>query len=155
MAALRHLRFAAVYGAAVGIAFLAGAFWLRGGVTDRLGLAIVLFAAGAACAGWGAAWFLARWGTRRPGSARFAAAAIILTVLTVGFDAFFLFLNYSAYFIQWWPTPFTLHWFFNLITTGGGVTFFFIALGLPLLLPLGLPVLFGAAFILSRPPRLS
>ena len=111
---------------------------------------MILFAAGAAAAGLVSSWLTGRWWRTRPRSARFAGAVIVLTFFTCFFDAFFFYLHYISYFSQFWADPFTPWWFASLVFTGGGVTFFFVSIGLPMLLPLGLPVLLAASLLLSR-----
>ena len=147
----RHVGFALLYGAGAGIGSIPGALLLRHDIDRRLGLALILFAAGAASAGLVSSWLMGRWWRSRPRSARFAGAVIVLTFFTCFFDAFFFYLHYISYFSQFWADLFTPLWFASLIFTGGGVTFFFVSIGLPMLLPLGLPVMLAAAYVLSRP----
>ena len=146
------LAFACAYGGAMGVAAVPGALWLRGSVDSRLGLALLFFAAGAFVAGLLAALTLRLWGRRRARSARFAAAIIVLAILTVGFDAFIYYVHTASYFGKWWATPFSFHWFVTVVFTGGGALFYFMTIALPMILPLGLPVLLAGAAILSRPP---
>jgi hypothetical protein len=150
IAAPRAPAFGALYGIAVGLAFIPGALWLRGGIDGRLGLAIGLFTAGAACAGTLSAWFLPSISRRKPFSARFSAALILLMLSTAAFQALLLFLHRAVYAAKWWVEPLTLHWFIALAMNAAGTAFYYVALGLPMLLPAGLPLLFASAALLAR-----
>ena len=145
--------FALLYGACVGLAGIPGALWLHHGINDRLRLALILFAAGAALAGFFAALILSRFAPGRHHAGRFAAAIILLVILSAGFDTAFFYANYITHYVAWWPATFSVHWFFTAIATFAGVGFYYVALGVPMLLPLGLPVLFVAAFLpMARSP---
>lgn len=137
--------FAIVFAAACFLAFLGDA-WLAGRPVDsRLRLAIALFAAGAFMAGF-LAWLIAgRMLAGKVPTARFAGATVLLTLGTPAASAFAFFLQYRLYYAAWHGPPLTLGWVFELIFTGVGAAYLFVVTGLPLFLPLGLPVLFGAA----------
>jgi hypothetical protein len=146
----RAATFAALYGASVGIAGIPGALWLYGGIGSGLRLALILFAIGAAIAGFFAALAIAWWGPRLHPPARFAAAIVLLVVLSAGFDTLLFYGNYISHYVEWWPEAFSAHWFFTAISTFAGVGYYYVALGVPMLLPVGLPVLFVAAYLLSQ-----
>ena len=142
--------FAGAYASVIGLASVPGAIWRRGWIDRDLAVALLLIAAGAAVAGFLTALVFRLRRARRGFSARFAAAIFLLIVLTAGFDALFLYLDYIAYYTQWWPEPFSVHWFFTAATTFVGVFFYYAAVAVPMLLPLGLPAVFGFAFFLAR-----
>ncbi len=145
----RSAGFAVIYGAATGIASVGGALWLRHGIDANLRLALLLFTAGAAIAGFLTPLLISWWGRRWPMPARFAAAIISLILLSAGFHTILLFVDYIGYYVQWWPPAFSLHWAFTILTTFAGVAFFYVAVGIPMLLPLGLPVVFASAYFLA------
>ncbi|MCC6736814.1 MAG: hypothetical protein IT534_11905 [Bauldia sp.] len=101
------------------------------------------------------AWLLGTSGRSRPHSARLAAALLLLTVLTVGFGAFFLFVAHVTQATSVWGRPFSLHWIGSLIVNSGAALIYTIAIALPMIIPLGLPILLAAAVVAARPPRLS
>ncbi len=138
----------------MGAAYTAGAA-LRRGIEPRLAVAIALFAVGAFVAGVAAAWLTGRRGLARRPSARLAASLLVLTVLTVGFGAFFLFVAHAFQATAAWGRPFTLHWVGSMIVNGGASLIYTMAIALPLIIPFGLPVLLGAAIVAARPSRLS
>lgn len=144
------LSFGLLYGACVGLAGVPGALLLYHGINDRLRLALILFALGAALAGFLTALALGRYGPRRHPAGRFAAAIGLLIVLSAGFDTVFFYADYITHYVAWWPATFSAHWFFTALTTFAGVGYYYVALGVPMLLPLGLPILFAAAFLLSQ-----
>ncbi len=148
--------FAALYGLCIGLAGIPGALWRYGAINPRLTLALILFAIGAAFAGCCTFLALARWGAGLSPSARFAAAIVLLIVLSAGFDAVLFYGDYITYYVEWWPAAFSLHWFFVALATFAGVGYYYLMLGAPMLMPIGLPVLLVAALLLSRrepPPR--
>jgi len=138
----------------MGLAYLAGAALWRG-IEPRLAVAIALFAVGAFAAGAATAWLMGRRGLERPLSARLAASLLVLTVLTVGFGAFFLFLGHVTNATRVWGDPFTLHWVGSLIVNAGAALVYTMALALPMIIPLGLPILLAAAGVLAWPAALS
>lgn len=144
--------FALAYGAAIGLASIAGALLLRRGIEADLALALLLFAGGAATGGFLASLAMAGLARRKPRSARLALSLVALILLTTGFQVVFFYGNYMSYYVAWWGDPFTADWFFPLIITFFGAGFYYLALGLPMMLPIGFPVLIGAAFWLSRMP---
>lgn len=146
---LPALTFGTAYGAAVGLGGVIGALWLRHGIEPRLGTALLLFTVGAALAGFLTALVIGRTGMKRR-TARFAAALVLLIILTTVFDAVLLYVEYAGYYVQWWPPLFSVHWFFTATTTFLGVSFYFVALGVPMIVPLGLPLTLLAALLLAR-----
>ena len=136
----------AVFGA-VNFACLVGdAILRRQEITDKLGLAFLLFAAGAALAcllAWPLADMLAR---RRPPSARLAAILVVLMAGTAGFAAFFFFLYTRQYFAANFPAEATVEWLLHFAFTAIGAAYQVGVLGVRYFLPLGLVPLFVAAF---------
>lgn len=147
---IRASAFGLGYGLAAGFAALIGALWQRGVIDQDLWLALLLIAAGAAVAGFLTCLLLAWWGRRRSRPARLAAAIVALVLLTIGFDTLLLYANYISYYAQWWPPAFTTHWFMTALTTLAGVGFYFVTIGVPMLLPLGIPLVIAAAFVLTN-----
>ncbi len=139
-----------LYGACVGLAGVPGALWLHHGINDRLRLALILFAVGAALAGLLTALILSRFSAGRHHAGRFAAAIALLIVLSAGFDTALFYANYITHYVDGWPTAFSAHWFFTAFATFAGVGYYYVALGVPMLLPVGLPVLLVAAYLLSH-----
>ncbi|MCW5715358.1 MAG: hypothetical protein KIT43_12665 [Bauldia sp.] len=101
------------------------------------------------------AWLLPRWTAHRPPSARLAASIAVLSGLTVGFGAFALFVAVAVLQSSRWGAPFSLEWIGSMIVNSGASLVYTIALGLPMLIPLGIPVMFLGAWQLARLPRLS
>ena len=134
----------------MGLASVPGALWLRDAIDPDLALALLLFAGGAVVAGFVTALIVLRFGEPLARPARIALAIALLGVLTGGFDSFFLYLHYIAYYVQWWPDAFTLHWFFTAVSTFLGVSFYFASIGAPMLIPLGLPTVLGFGFLIAR-----
>jgi hypothetical protein len=108
------------------------------------------FAVGAAAAGFIAALIMTALPGRMPWSARYAAALVALMVLTTGAHVVLLFSQYAPYYAQWWPAPFHSWWFDAATSTFAGIGFYYGAIGLPMLLPLGLPALLAFAALLAR-----
>ena len=144
------MRFGTGFGAAIGLAFVPGAFWVRGTIDRDLGLAFLLFGAGAALAGFFTSLLLNRLGATLGRPSRLALAIFSLIVLTAGFDALLLYFNYISHYIQWWPDPFTAHWFLTAISTFLGVSYYYAAIAVPMLIPVGLPVVLGFGFLAAR-----
>jgi len=115
-----------------------------------LGLALLLFGAGAIAAGFLTSLLVNQWGAGLSKASRLALAVLSLVVLTAGFDALFLYFNYISYYVQWWPDPFTSHWFFTAISTFLGVSYYYVTIAVPMLIPVGLPVVFGFGLIAAR-----
>lgn len=134
----------------MGIASLPGALWLRETIGPELGVALLLFAAGATVAGILTVFAIRRFGRSLRFPARIAFAIILLGALTAGFDSFFLYLHYISYYVEWWPDAFSVHWLFTAISTFLGVAFYFTSIGAPMLIPFGLPTMLGFAWAISR-----
>ena len=147
---LRSVRFGIAFGAAIGFASVPGALWIRGTIDSDLGLALLLFGAGAIAAGFLTSLLVNQWGAGLSKASRLALAVLSLVVLTAGFDALFLYFNYISYYVQWWPDPFTSHWFFTAISTFLGVSYYYVTIAVPMLIPVGLPVVFGFGLIAAR-----
>jgi hypothetical protein len=122
----------------------------RGSIEPRLAIALALYTIGAVAAGLVSAWLLVRWGERRPPSARLAAAIAVLSALTVGFGAFLLFVAVAVLRQGKWGAPFSLEWIGSMIVNGGASLVYTVALALPMLLPLGIPVMLVGAWQLAR-----
>lgn len=127
----------------------------RGAIEPRLALALALYTAGAASAGFVAACLMKRWGERRPPSARLAAAMAVLSALTVGLGAFLLFVAVAIRRQSTWGAPLSLEWIASMIVNSGASLIYTVTLALPMLLPLGIPVMFLGAWLLAPLPRLS
>jgi hypothetical protein len=137
---------AAVFGA-VNLACLVGdAILRRQEVTEKLGLAFLLFSAGAALAcllAWPLADMLAR---RRAPSGRLAVILLLLMAGTACFAAFFFFLQTRQYYAPYYPAEATFEWLYHFLITGAGAAYQVGVLGVRYFLPLGLIPLFVAAF---------
>ena len=72
---------------------------------------------------------------------------------TAGITAFFFFLQYRLYYAQWHDQSFSEMWIVQMLFTGATAVYIFAVSGLRMLLPFGLPVLFGAALVFARKPR--
>ena len=142
--------FGGVYGLAVGLAAILGALWFRHSIMPDLALALAFFAVGAAIAGAVSALILNRLPRRIRYGRRLAIAIVSLMVLTTGAHVGLLFAEYASYYAEWWPTAFSGQWFWAALTTFGGVGFYYASIGLPMLLPVGLPALLAFAFVLAR-----
>lgn len=147
---LKSVRFGIAFGAAITFAFVPGALWIRGTIDSDLRLALLLFGAGATVAGFLTSLLVSQWGATLGGASRLALAVFSLVVLTAGFDALFLYFNYISYFVQWWPDPFTTHWFFTAISTFLGVSYYYATIAVPMLIPVGLPVVLGFGLFAAR-----
>jgi hypothetical protein len=148
--ALRSLRFGFGFGAVIGVAAIPGALWSRHAISPELAEALALLAVGAAAAGFLASQFDRLLPDRRRSGRRLAGAIVLLAVLTTACQVLLLFAEYVPYYAQWWPAPFTWSWWEGVFTSVAGVGFNYGAIGLPMLLPLGLPALLAAAVLLAR-----
>ena len=118
----------------------------RQAVTDKLSLAFILFAAGAALAcllAWPLADILTR---QRPPASRLAAILLLLMAGTAGFAAFFFFLQTRQYYAPYYPAEATFEWLFHFLFTAAAAAYQVGVLGVRYFLPLGLIPLFVAAF---------
>lgn len=150
--ALAGLRFAALYALSVAAAIVAGALIL-GGAIEEMWLLIGLFTIGAFGGGLFARLAVSLLGRRMVPTARVALAILALMLFTTACQHVAYFVNYMSYYAAWWPAPFTPDWLRASVSTYAGSGFYFTALGLPLMLPVGLPVLLVAAFLLARRPH--
>lgn len=113
-------------------------------------LATALLALGALAGGfvaWLLAWLLA---TSRPPSARFALMLVLIVAATAGFAGLFHFVQYRSYFATFHFVGGWRPFFFQNLFTAASATFTLVASGLPLLLPLGLPLLLLEAALFTR-----
>jgi hypothetical protein len=111
---------------------------------------VAFFVVGAIVAGFFAALIMAAIPDRLRQSARYAVALVTLVVLTTGAHVVLLFGQYVPYYAQWWPAPFHGWWLQAVTSTFAGVGFYYGAIGLPMLLPLGLPLLLASAAFLTK-----
>jgi len=111
---------------------------------------VAFFALGAMVAGFFATLIMAALPHRLRPSSRYAAALVTLMLLTTGAQVALLFAQYVPYYAQWWPAPFHSWWSNAVLSTVAGVGFYYGAIGLPMLLPLGLPLLFASAAFLTK-----
>lgn len=144
------MAFSLAYGLGIGLAYAVGALWIRHGIDPDLAKALALLTAGAVAAGFMVALANGWTGRFNRFSARMAAAIVLLTVLTAGIGTAFLYLEYIAYYAQWWPPAFTLHWAFTAATTFIGLSFYVASVVTPMFLPLGLPMLLVYAVFLAK-----
>ncbi len=155
---LRHafrpaILFAPCYAAAVAGAVALHLVWREQAVNTRVTAVLILFALGALIAGF-LSWLMAAMvAGNRPVSARFAAMMVLLAVSTAGLTAFLFFLQFRVYYAQWHASELTLLWLYQLAFTGASAVYIFMSSGLRMLLPFGLPVLFGAAYLFARRQR--
>lgn len=91
-----------------------------------------------------------RFGVGRPPSVRFAAFFAATAIMTLVFTGFFFFLPQRAYFAQWHADAFSIDWMFQILFTGLGSAYLFMATGLRPLLPWAGAALFIASFLFSR-----
>ena len=133
------------------LSFAAGWLVLARTVTAHTATALLAIGVAGALAA-GAALVAARMLRRRPWSARFAAAFLVLTVGTCGLASFFI-----AARIAWLSHPLPdlpLHIVLVILAiTGIGALYGFLAIAGFLILPLGLPLIVLFATILARTPR--
>jgi len=141
--------FGLAFGAAVGLAAIPGALVVRHAISPDLALVIVFFALGAAPAGFLAALIAGRLPSRFTRGRRFAAALLSMMLFTTGAHVILLFAEYAAYYAQWWPSD-AGEWLQAAGFTFGATGFYYAVLGLPVLLPFGLPVVLAFAMFLAR-----
>ncbi|WP_244616059.1 hypothetical protein [Rhizobium sp. RU20A] len=109
--------------------------------TGRLPSILTLYFVGGAIA-WIPAQIVARLAAGRARQeTRFAAQFVSLTLFTIGFTALIFALDYRGFYAQWHAPTFTYIWFLQQFYTIGGATYQFAVIGLPLFLPVGLPLL--------------
>ncbi|MGD9738487.1 MAG: hypothetical protein AB7O56_15540 [Bauldia sp.] len=127
-----------------------GALIVRRGIEGDLALALGLFTAGSFVAGIVAGALVRRIGSRLEPRARLAFAVLALMLLTSAAQHIAYFIHYVWYYSGWWGEPLSPGWLEAFVTAYAGSGFYFIALGLPLMLPVGIPVIFAAAIFLAR-----
>ncbi len=140
---------AILWGLAMAAAVLA-ALYLRNRLeTGRLVPILLVYFAGGALA-WMPAGLLAHVATRRARrETRFAAHFLCLTVFTVAVTAFVFALDYRTFYAQWHAPVFTYIWCLQQIFTMAGASYQFLVIGVPLFLPLGLPLLLATSLLLA------
>jgi hypothetical protein len=141
--------FAVAYGAAVGAAAFLGALWLRRGVSEEIAVVIGFFTLGAVIGGLATAVLMRRRLVGAGLGPRLAASVLCLVLATTGTHILLLFAEYAGYYAQWWLSSLGGQ-LKAAASTLAGVGFYYVSIGLPLLLPAGLPVLLASAFWLAR-----
>lgn len=141
--------FAAAFGVAVGAAAFLGALWLRRGVSEEIAVVIGFFTVGAVIGGGASAALMRRRLVGAGLGPRLAASLLCLLLATTGTHVLLLFAEYTGYYAQWWPSSLGGQ-IKAAASTLGGVGFYYVSIGLPLLLPAGFPVLLASAFWLAR-----
>lgn len=84
---------------------------------------------------------------------RYFVAVILLGGSTIAVAGLLFALVYRNFYAQWHGEPFTLLWVLQFVVTMIVALYQFAVLGVPLLLPAGLPVLFLAALAAERLTR--
>ncbi|MGE0501867.1 MAG: hypothetical protein AB7O76_13055 [Rhizobiaceae bacterium] len=88
---------------------------------------------------------------RSPRERRFAAAFVLLAVLTIGLTAALFAVEYRIYYAQWHADFPSMVWGFQLFFTSAAAVYQFAVLGLRLYFPFGFLALFiAAAWIAGR-----
>lgn len=144
---------ALVYGVAIGVSSVPGALLLRRGIEGDLAHALSLFAAGSVAAAFIAVVVVETVGPRLLPSARLALALLLLILLTSGGQHLAFFVDYAANYAAFGDPMLSAGWFRSMASAFAGSGYYYIAIGLPMMLPAGLPVLFAAAFLLMRATR--
>jgi len=147
------LAFAPVYAVLVAGVVALSIVWREIGWTHRALVVLATFAAGGALAGVLAVPVAAFVAGHRPRSARFAAMFVALTGLTACAVLLIFLIDFRLLDADFWsdfPDPF---WLVELAFTVATAAYTLTASGLPLLLPHGLLLLFGAAWWFARRPR--
>lgn len=91
-------------------------------------------------------------GARRP-ETHFAALFLCLTLATIAATAFLFAMQYRLFFERWHGAPWSYGWTLRFIFTSASAVYQFIAMGVRLYLPLGLPMLIGMSLWLATRPR--
>lgn len=97
-----------------------------------------------------AAEFTLRLRRARRSDTRFAAHFLCLTLLTIAATALLFALQYRLFFAQWHGTRFSYGWTLHFLFTTASAVYQFIAIGIRLYLPFGLPMLLGMSLYLAR-----
>jgi hypothetical protein len=109
----------------------------------------VIFALGAALAAPLACWFVAILALDQP-TARFAAALVLLTTVTLAITAFLFGYDFWWYFAQWHGETLSQLWFVQLIFTFASAIYQFLVAGLRLYVPFGVFALIAASAWIAR-----
>lgn len=147
------LVFGLAYGAAITATVMLTLQLREVGMAGRVAEIIRTFAIGGTLGGaiaWAAAAAVAG---HRPATARFAAMLVAATTATAGATAFIYFLKINAHFSEFHEDFATTAWIVQTIFTGASAAFVFAAIGLRMMLPLGLVTLFTAALVFAWRPR--
>jgi hypothetical protein len=123
--------------------------WAGGG---NLRVVAISFAAGGFAAFVPAFAAYRLFGARKTRSQRFSLAFLTLASATVFFTAITFALIFRSYYAQWHDTVFSGDWFRQQFFTTASSLYQFAVLGLRSYLPIGLPALFAAAWLISRKP---
>jgi hypothetical protein len=91
-------------------------------------------------------------GRQKSRSQRFSLMFLALTLATVACTSLTFTLILRSYYAQWHDDFPSLHWFEEQFFTTASSTYQFAVLGLRSFLPLGLPALFFAAWLMSKKP---
>lgn len=154
-AALRPAaRFALWYGPAVGGAVALHLWWTSHGLGGKAMKVLAIFGAGALVGGF-LAWVLAAMlaGGARSAGRRAAVMLVLLVIGTAGTVALIYFIDFRSYFAQFHDTTFSRDWLVEMLFTGAGALYVFASMGLRLMLPAGLPLLFIGAALFARATR--
>jgi hypothetical protein len=122
-------------------------------VNQRVAVMLAIFAAGSWIGGFLALLIATAIAGRRPPLKRFAAMLATLTTGTAGGIALVYLFEFRLLDAEFWSDGLTPHIFVELLFTGASAGYTLLVSGLPLLLPHGLLVLFGAAIWFARLPR--
>jgi hypothetical protein len=123
--------------------------WSSGG---NLEIVVATFAAGG-LAGFAPALFACRFlGAGKTRSQRFALAFLALAAATIACTTLMFTLVLRSYYAQWHDDFPSIDWFEEQFFTTASATYQFAVLGLRSFLPLGLPALFFAAWLISKKP---
>lgn len=122
-------------------------------LNERVMILLAIFAAGSWIGGFLALLLATAVAARRPPLKRFAAMLATLTTGTAGGIALVYLFEFRLLDAEFWSDGIGLHIFEELLFTGASAGYTLLVSGLPLLLPHGLLVLFGAAIWFARLPR--
>jgi len=117
---------------------------------DRIATVAALYAAGAAIAfpfAYAAARLLAASGGAE---ARFAAAFLSFTAMTIGITVAIYALDYRQYYAHWHADPFSLTWVLQFVFTTLGAVYQFTVTGIRLYFPIGFVALLAVSTWFSR-----
>jgi hypothetical protein len=122
-------------------------------LNERVAVLLAIFAAGSWIGGFLALLLATIVAARRPPLKRFAAMLATLTTGTAGGIALVYLFEFRLLDAEFWSDGLGLHIFEELLFTAASAGYTLLVSGLPLLLPHGLLVLFGAAIWFARLPR--